>query len=264
MNHSLSQQSFSILQIEVKESIATITINRPDKLNALNSIVMDELDTAIQMLIKDDSIRGCILTGAGDKSFVAGADISEFQNLTPEKAKLLSQKGQRIFLDIELCPKPIIALINGFALGGGCELALACHIRIATPSAKFGQPEINLGILPGYGGTIRLQQCVGKARATEMCLTGNTIDAQQALACGLVNDVLKPEEAKAKSLEILKTIALKSPLVVEKILKMMHRQHDIKAYSEEAEMFGACFYTKDAKEGIDAFLNKRKPLFEGK
>ena len=255
--------NLNTLILKEENEILYIIINRPDKLNALNGEVMEELKDVFDYFEKEKGNKICIITGSGEKSFVAGADISGFQNLSPEQAKQLAQKGQELFLQIESCPKLIIALVNGFALGGGCELAMACHIRIATPNAKFSQPEINLGILPGYGGTVRLPKIIGLSKSIELLLTGDMIDAQQALQLGLVSEVLEPKEALAKALSIAEKVKSKSPLVVEKILGLLTSQ-DTQAYNEEAQYFGACFYTEDTKEGVQAFLEKRKPQFKGK
>ena len=185
---------YSTILTSLENNILTITINRPDKLNAINNQVMQDLSDAVNEIYENADIRSAIITGAGSKAFVAGADISEFSGLTVEQGTMVARKGQEIFNRIETSPKPIIAAVNGFALGGGCELAMACHFRIASDNAKFGQPEVNLGLIPGYGGTQRLTQLVGRGRSIELLLSGNMIDAATALSYGLVNRVVKIEE----------------------------------------------------------------------
>jgi enoyl-CoA hydratase len=203
---------YQTLLTTIENGICTITINRPDKLNALNKTVMQELDAVLDEVYNNKEIKAAIVTGAGQKSFVAGADISEFIGLSVEEGKVLAKKGQDIFFKIENAAKPIIACVNGFALGGGCELAMSCHFRIASENAKFGQPEVNLGLLPGYGGTQRLTQLVGKGRAIEIMISGNMIDAATALQYGLVNHVVPQEELLNKANTILQTIISKAPV----------------------------------------------------
>ena len=245
--------------------IFTITINRPDKLNALNKTVMEEISAAIDEVYNDTEIKAAIITGAGPKSFVAGADISEFVGLSVEEGKALAKKGQDIFFKIENAPKPIVACVNGFALGGGCELAMACHFRLASDNAKFGQPEVNLGLLPGYGGTQRLTQLIGKGRAIEMMITGNMIDAQTALQYGLVNHVVPQEELQNKAIGILQTVLSKAPIAVAKCIEAANAVYNEKqdGFQLEVDAFGACFGTEDKVEGTTAFLEKRKPAFKG-
>lgn len=249
----------------VDNGIMTITINRPDKLNALNSEVMNELSSAIDALHADDTIRSAVITGSGTKAFVAGADIREFSGLTVEEGMALAQKGQDIFFKIEESFKPIIAAVNGFALGGGCELAMACHFRIASENAKFGQPEVNLGLIPGYGGTQRLTQLIGKGRALEMILTGNMIDAQTALNYGLVNHVFPSDELLPKAISLLQVINTKAPLALAKCIQTSNAVMDetMDGYALEISSFGECFRTEDMIEGTTAFLEKRKPVFKG-
>lgn len=254
---------YQTLLTEVKEGIQIITINRPDKLNALNKTVMEELDKAVDALIADSSLAGALITGAGPKAFVAGADIKEFVGLSVAEGKALAQKGHDIFFKIERSPKPIVAAVNGFALGGGCELAMACHFRIASSTARFGQPEVNLGLIPGYGGTQRLTQLIGKGRAIELILTGNTIDASMASAYGLVNDVVEPETLIDKALSILQVIRSKAPIAVAQAIAAANAAFTEGGFDREIEGFSACFGTEDMKEGTSAFLEKRKANFKG-
>ncbi len=260
-------QMYKTILTELTDCIQLITINRPDKLNALNSKVIEELAEAIYDVHTDDAIKAAIITGAGPKAFVAGADISEFTILDAEGGRKLAKKGQdQVFDRIENCPKPIIAAVNGFALGGGCELAMACHFRIASTNAKFGQPEVNLGLIPGYGGTQRLTQLVGKGKAMELMMTGAIIDAQQALESGLVNYVTAPEELLPKVNELLAAILTKAPLAIGKVIELVNLaaigDHD--GLEKEINAFGELFATNDMKEGATAFLEKRKPVFTGK
>jgi enoyl-CoA hydratase len=257
---------YQTLLTTLDNSILTVTINRADKLNALNKDVMNDLEALMIEIEKDENIKAVILTGAGQKAFVAGADISEFIGLSHGEGMDLARKGQNIFSSIENCSKPFIAAVNGFALGGGCELAMACHFRIASENAKFGQPEVNLGLIPGYGGTQRLVQLIGKGRALELLMTGNMVDAQSALQYGLVNYVVSQEELLSKSVSILQTIITKSPLALAKCIKAANAVYDHSAngYIVEVEAFGECFGTEDMKEGTAAFLEKRKPVFKGK
>lgn len=257
---------YSSLLIETNDNIATITINRPDKLNALNKTVIEELGKAIDDVISDRSIQSAIITGSGPKAFVAGADISEFSSLDAAGGKALAQKGQDlVFSKIENSPKPVVAAVNGFALGGGCELAMACHFRIASETAKFGQPEVNLGLIPGYGGTQRLVQLIGKGRAMELLMTGNMIDAATAHQYGLVNHVVKAEELLDKARAILSLINSKAPLAIAGCISAANAVFSEKAdgYAIEIETFGNLIATADAKEGAAAFLEKRKAAFKG-
>ncbi|HXL56485.1 MAG TPA: enoyl-CoA hydratase-related protein, partial [Chitinophagaceae bacterium] len=210
---------YQTLLTTIENNICIITINRPDKLNALNKTVMNELSEAIDEVYNNNEIKSAIITGAGVKSFVAGADISEFIGLSAGEGKALSKKGQDLFFKIENAPKPIVGCVNGFALGGGCELAMSCHFRIAGENAKFGQPEVNLGIMPGYGGTQRLTQLIGKGRALELLMSGNMIDAQTALQYGLVNYVVAQDELLNKAKSILEVINGKAPLAVARCIR---------------------------------------------
>jgi enoyl-CoA hydratase len=256
---------YQTLLTSMEDQIFIITVNRPDKLNAINSAVMSELGAAIDEVYSNAAIKSAIITGAGAKAFVAGADIAEFLGLSVEEGKALAKKGQDTFKKIEDCPKPVIAAVNGFALGGGNELAMACHCRIASENAKFGQPEVNLGILPGYGGTQRLVQLVGKGRAIEMMITGSMIDAATALQYGLVNHVVPAAELLDKAKSILQMANSKAPLAVSKCIAAANAVFDEtkNGYDIEMNAFAQCFGTADMKEGAAAFVEKRKPEFKG-
>lgn len=254
------------LLYSVDESIATITINRPDKLNALNGALLDELEALIDTIKNDHSVKVVIITGAGEKSFVAGADISELAKLSVTEAKTFALKGQRIFSKIEDLGKPVIAAVNGFALGGGCELALACHMRFASTNAFFGQPEVNLGTIPGYGGTQRLTRLVNTGRALELILGGDRISAQEALAIGLANKVFEKEELLFRTVEFAKKIAGKPTMALGYALEAVLAADDLNldaGLDFEASLFALCAGTGDFKEGTSAFLEKRKPEFKG-
>ena len=256
---------YQTLLTTLENNIFTITINRPDKLNALNREVMNDLNNVMDEVYKNAEIKSVIITGAGEKAFVAGADISEFSGLSQQQGLALAKRGQDIFFKIENSPKPIIAAVNGFALGGGCELAMACHIRIASQNAKFGQPEVNLGLIPGYGGTQRLTMLIGKGKAMEFLLTGNMIDATNALQSGLVNYIVPQDQLLSKAKEILTTINCKAPIAIAKCINAVnHAYTGIKGYEQEIFGFSECFITEDVKEGTAAFLEKRKPTFKGK
>ncbi len=258
---------FQTILFTIDNGICTITINRPDKLNALNKTVIEELSAAVDEVYNNAEIKSAIITGAGPKAFVAGADITEFLTLDAAGGKELAQKGQdMVFTKIENSPKPIIAAVNGFALGGGCELAMACHFRLAAENAKFGQPEVNLGLIPGYGGTQRLTQLVGKGRAMEMLMSAIMIDANTALQYGLVNYVLPADELINKAKSILDIINSKAPLAVAGCIKTANAVFDEtkNGYQTEIDEFAACFATADMKEGTTAFLEKRKAVFSGK
>jgi enoyl-CoA hydratase len=259
-------QNNKMVHCDIADGMMIITINRPEKLNALNDDVLNELNETITLLHTDNSIKGAIITGAGDKAFVAGADIAGFLKAPNESGELLAKKGQDIFLSIEHSNKPIIAAINGYALGGGCELALSCHFRIASENAKFGQPEINLGIIPGYGGTQRLPKIIGKGRAMEMIMTGKTIDSAEAFSIGLVNHVCKQEELMGYAKSIMKTIIEKSSIAIAQIIKSINASggEEKSGYATEANCFGKAFSTEDMKEGVTAFLEKRKPDFKNR
>ena len=256
---------YQTLLTSLEEGILTITINRPDKLNALNKQVMDDLSEVLDEVYTNALIRSVIITGAGPKSFVAGADISEFVGLSTEEGTMLAKKGQDIFFKIENSPKPIVAVVNGFALGGGCELAMSCHFRIASDNAKFGQPEINLGLIPGYGGTQRLTQLIGKGRALELIMSGTMIDAATALQYGLVNYAVPQNELLDKAKAILTVINSKAPIAIAAAITAANAVFDEtkNGYETEINAFGNCFGTEDMKEGTAAFLEKRKPVFKG-
>lgn len=256
---------YNTLVNNLENGIFTITINRPDKMNALNQEVMNDLDKVMDEVYNNTDIRSVIITGSGNKAFVAGADISEFSNLSQQQGMALAKKGQDLFFKVENSPKPIIAAVNGFALGGGCELAMACHMRLASENAKFGQPEVNLGLIPGYGGTQRLTMLVGKGRSLELLLTGNMIDAATALQLGLVNYVVPQDQLMEKAEEILGIINSKAPVAIAKCINAAnHAYTGIKGYEQEIFGFSECFTTEDVKEGTAAFLEKRKPEFKGK
>ena len=252
---------------QLNEGIFTITINRPDKLNALNKDVMTGLAAALDEVYTNDDIKAVIITGAGQKAFVAGADISEFLSLDAKGGMAMAATNQQlIFNKIENCPKPVIAAVNGFALGGGCELAMACHFRLASENAKFGQPEVNLGLIPGYGGTQRLTQLVGKGKAMELMMTGNLIGANEALQLGLINEIVTGPTLMEQTQILLKLILTKAPLAISKIIALtnMAAIGSADGLQKEIEAFGELFDTADAKEGTSAFLEKRKPVFTGK
>jgi enoyl-CoA hydratase len=257
--------SFQTLFTKMEDHTLIITINRPDVLNALNKQVINDLDAVLDRVYKFPEIKSVVITGAGLKSFVAGADIMEFEALSKEEAIAVAKRGQAVFAKIEHSPKPIIACVNGFALGGGCELAMSCHFVIASESAIFGQPEVNLGIMVGYGGSQRLTQRVGKGRAMELIITGKTINATQAMNYGLVNYVVPQTELLDKAFSILKVVHEKSAIAVGNSIKAINAVWDesVNGYDVEANLFGDCFSSDDAKEGITAFKEKRKPHFKG-
>lgn len=257
---------YTSLLTTLENGIFTITINRPDKLNALNREVFTDLNAALDEIYGNTAIRSVLITGAGPKAFIAGADISEFKGLSLEAAKTLAKAGQDTFFRIENAPKPIIACVNGFALGGGCELAMSCHFRIASDNARFGQPEVNLGLIPGYGGTQRLVQLIGKGRAMELLMSAGMIDAATALQYGLVNYVVAQEELLTKARSVLDTINTKAPIAVGKCIEAANAVFDEtrNGYAVEVNAFGECFGTEDMKEGTTAFLEKRKAVFTGK
>jgi enoyl-CoA hydratase len=253
------------LKIDHSDGVVTIAISRLDALNALNLKTLSELITVFQQIYEHKDYRGVIITGDGEKAFVAGADIKELSALTPDQALSFAQNGQRLFKLIEDCPKPVIAAVNGFALGGGCELAMACHIRIAVTEAKFGQPEVNLGIIPGYGGTQRLTQLVGRGKALELMMTGDLISAQEAHSIGLVNHVVAREELITTTRKMMGRILSKAPQAVSAVIRSVNAGYSFESagYAAEAENFAACTATEDFKEGTDAFIQKRKPSFKG-
>ncbi len=253
------------LKITQSDGVVTITVSRPEALNALNLQTLSELITALQQVYEHTDQRGVIITGEGEKAFVAGADIKELSALTQDQARAFAQNGQRLFKLIEDCPKPVIAAVNGYALGGGCELAMACHIRIAAEGTQFGQPEVNLGIIPGYGGTQRLTQLVGRGKALELMMTGDMITAEEAKLIGLVNHVVAPQDLMTTCQKILDRILSKGPLAVSGVIRSVNAGFGFEkaGYEAEADNFALCTTTNDFKEGTDAFIHKRKPQFKG-
>jgi enoyl-CoA hydratase len=257
---------YEFLTLTVDDRIATLTVNRPDKLNALNDATMAELGSAIEEVRSRDDVAGLIVTGAG-RAFVAGADISELSSQTPAIAKARAQRGQAVFRRFETSPKPVIAAVNGFALGGGCELALACHIRIASDGAKFGQPEVKLGTCPGFGGTQRLARLIGKGRAIQLLTTAEMIDANEAYRVGLANKIVPAEELMNAAAEMMRAILANGPLAVALCIEAIDRGMEMSlddAMVLEANHFGLLAATGDMTEGMKAFLEKRAPEFRGK
>lgn len=259
-------ENYETITVEKREKVAVITINRPDKLNSLSSKVHAEGVDALEAIRRDDSVRVVVITGAGEKAFIAGADISEFAGQTPVTQRNLFHE-KTFFNSIDVFPKPVIAMINGFCLGGGNELALACDIRIASENARFGQPEINLGIMCGGGGTQRLTRLIGEGRAMELILTGDMIDAPTALQFGLVNHVYPLGELETKTLELANKIAEKAPIALQlskEAVKFASKSNLDEGLRREVDLFAICFSTEDKEEGVSAFLEKRKPDFKGK
>jgi enoyl-CoA hydratase len=253
------------LRVERDGAFVTLTVDRPEKLNALNAATLDELGEAIASLRGDRSVRGVCVTGAGEKAFVAGADIAELAKLDGLAARDKARRGQGVFRDLELLPMPVIAAVNGFALGGGCELALACHVRLAAENAAFGLPEVGLGVIPGYGGTQRLSRLVGRGRATMLTLTGARIDAAEALRIGLVERVVPQAALLGAAHEMLAAIAKNGPVAVRAALEAIQRGAEMSLDDGlvlEANAFGVLFGTADAREGLAAFLDKRRPEFQ--
>ncbi len=257
---------YETITVEKRDAVAILTINRPDKLNALNSKVHAEGVAALDELRSDPDVRVLVITGAGEKSFIAGADIGEFADKTPITQRNTFQE-RTLFNVIDAFPKPVIAMVNGFCLGGGNELALACDLRVCSPNAKFSQPEINLGIMPGGGGTQRLTRLIGEGRSMEMMLTGDMIDAGTAYRFGLVNHIYEPEELEAKTMELASKIAEKAPIALQlckEAVKFASRSNLDEGLRREVDLFAICFSTEDKSEGVSAFLEKRKPVFTGK
>ena len=257
---------YQTLLTSLENGVYIITINRPDKLNALNKDVFTDLNNAVTEIESNAAIKSAIITGAGPKAFVAGADISEFGSLDKNAAMALAKRGQDIFARIENCTKPIVAAVNGFALGGGCELAMACHFRVASENAKFGQPEVNLGLIPGYGGTQRLVQLIGKGKAMELLMSAHLIDANGAKQLGLINYVTTAETLLDHTKKILDIINSKAPLAIAGCIKAANAVYDETkdGFALEIEEFGNAFATEDMIEGTTAFLEKRKAIFKGK
>ena len=259
-------ESFETLRLDRQGRVAIITINRPDKRNALNIKTREEGAALLDQLREDNSVGVVVFTGAGDKAFVAGADIGEFAGRTAITQREV-MTSRSLFTAIDTFPKPVIAMINGYCLGGGCELALACDIRIASENASFGQPEINLGIIPGGGGTQRLTRLVGEGKAMEMILTGEIIDASTAFTIGLVNHVVPADQLQAKTLEMANRIAEKSPIALQlakEAVKLASKSNLDEGLRREVDLFALCFSTEDKNEGVSAFLEKRKAAFKGK
>lgn len=259
--------SYQNLLTRTENSAFIITVNRPDKLNALNKDTIREIGEAVKTAANDPAVRVIILTGAGEKAFVAGADISEFSSFSEAEGAALAQHGHDVFNSIERCSKPVIAAVNGFALGGGCELAMSCHMRVASANARFGQPEVKLGLIPGYGGTQRLPLLIGRTKANELLMTADMITADEALSLGLVNHVVPaPGDLMAKCMEIASKIAAQAPLAITGIINCVNAVYDdgVDGYQTEVQEFGKCFITEDFTEGTTAFLQKRKPEFKGK
>lgn len=255
------------LTLDVRDGIAYLTIDRADKLNALNAAVIEDLGHAAHHIATDTAIRGAILTGSGSKAFVAGADIGEMADQSPQEGMARARRGQEVFRQLERCGKPVIAAVNGFALGGGCELAMACHLRVASTTAKFGQPEVKLGICPGYGGTVRLPRLVGKGRAIDILLTGRMVDAEEALRIGLVDRVTAPDQVMVEAEALLRSILAMGPLAVRSCLELVDAGLEIgmeEALRMEASHFGLLSGSADQKEGMAAFLAKRPPAFQGR
>lgn len=257
----------ALVRVEIDDRIATITIDRQKKLNALNPEVLGELDSAFRSVESNEDVLGVILTGAGDKAFVAGADIAVLAEMDPGRAVEISRQGQGVFTRIERFPKPVLAAVGGYALGGGCELALACHLRLASENARFGLPEVGLGLIPGYGGTVRLARLVGLGRAVQMTLTGEMVDAGKAERIGLVSEVVPRTELEARSRELMGRVIKHGPVALQMALQSVYHAvetESARALDHEAALFGLLAATDDMKEGLAAFLEKRAPDFQGR
>jgi enoyl-CoA hydratase len=259
--------SYENLLVETKDAVAVVTVNRPKKLNALNARTLDEMEQVFTALASNDQVRGVVVTGAGDKAFVAGADIEELSALDAEGGRAASARGQRVFGRIEWLGKPVVAAVNGFALGGGCELALAAHVRVASQNASFGTPEVKLGLICGYGGTQRLPRLIGRGRALEMLLTGERVGADEALRLGLVNKVVPLDGLLPEAQTLVRGMIANGPLALKATLEAVHGGLDrplAEALEGEAALFGELCDSADAAEGTRAFLEKRAPRFEGR
>ncbi len=262
----IQSDELDTLSIETEDEIIWVEVNRPDKLNALNDRVLTELENLFEAIAKEDSLRGVIIRGTGEKAFVAGADIKELKDLNRRTGEDSSRKGQKIFQSIEDMPIPVVGAINGYALGGGAELAMACHLRIASEKAVFGLPEVGLGLIPGYGGTQRLPKLVGRTMALEMILTGEPIQADEALDCGLVNRVVPHSDLESEARGLMNAITNNAPLAIKKALRSVLKGDELgpkQRYEHESDLFGELCETKDATEGLSAFLEKRNPEFKG-
>ncbi|MGH7585566.1 MAG: enoyl-CoA hydratase/isomerase family protein [Gemmatimonadales bacterium] len=255
------------LLFDLRDGVALVTFNRPDKLNALNTEVLGALREVVGRIESDEAIRGAVLTGSGTKAFVAGADIAEMAGQTPVAAEARARRGQAIFRRIERCGKPVVAAVNGFALGGGCELAMACHLRVASRTARFGQPEVKLGIGPGYGGSVRLPRLVGKGRALDILLTARMVDAEEALRIGLCDRVVEPEAVVAEAEALVRTILEMGPVAIRHVIEAVDAGYEMgldDALAFEAVKFGLLSGTEDVREGMSAFLDKRRAVFRGR
>ena len=259
--------SETVLLSNDRGAVRILTINRPDKLNALDAATLDALQAAFTAAATDESIRVVVLTGAGPKAFVAGADIAQMNALAPVQGRDFALRGQRMMRFVETMPKPVIAMVNGFALGGGLELAMCCHLRIAADTAKVGQPEVNLGLIPGFGGSQRLLRLAGRAATLELCLTGTPVDAARALHLGIVNRVVPAAELEAQTMALAEQLAASAPLALRGVLDCVNHGGECgieEGMAYEAAQFGLVFSTDDMREGTSAFLERRKPAFHGR
>lgn len=258
--------TYENILFQLEDRVGIVTMNRPKALNALNPKTLEELGNLLEHVREEGDTHVLVLTGAGEKAFVAGADISEFPRMNPLQARFFAEKGQEVFFMLEQLPIPVIACVNGFALGGGCELAMSCDFIYASDRARFGQPEVNLGLIPGFGGTQRLARLIGRARAKELCMTGEMIDAEQARALGLVARVFPADMLMAETMKVARSLSLKSMGVLRSLKRVIDRGMDMdlrNGCALEAEAFGACFAGEDSREGVSAFLEKRQPRFKG-